>query len=57
MLNVVDTLEAVFSRNYRVFIDISRFLFRDFLFHCHRLSKIARMIYVCAFCDRHVIGQ
>ena len=27
MLNVVDTLEAVFSRNYRVFIDVSSFLF------------------------------
>jgi hypothetical protein len=27
MLNVVDTLEAVFSRNYRVFIDVSSFLY------------------------------
>lgn len=27
MLNVVDTLEAVFSRNYRVLIDVSSFLF------------------------------
>lgn len=27
MLNVVDTLEAIFSRNYRVFINVSSFLF------------------------------
>lgn len=48
MLNVVNTFEAVVSSNYGVFIDVSSFPFKDYLFQCNRVV-LTKVLFWLAF--------